>query len=99
MRLPCTKCLHHAACEGGAMYNQDVITQSIISPCLRIERVSLKHEEGYKNFLNPARRAQINKPVSPHLTGPILMIAKYSGVYSQPHPKVHICDNLKQGIR
>ena len=25
MRLPCTKCLHHAACEGGAMYNQDVI--------------------------------------------------------------------------
>ena len=50
MTLPCTKCLHHAACDGGAMYNQDVITQSIISPCLRIERVSLKHEEGYKNF-------------------------------------------------
>ena len=37
MRLPCTKCLHHAACEGGAMYNQDVIMQSIIIPCLQIE--------------------------------------------------------------
>ena len=51
MRLPCTKCLHHAACEGGAMYNQDVITQSIISPCLLIEQSFTEARRRlYKNF-------------------------------------------------
>ena len=48
--------------------------------------------------LNPARRAQIKKLVSPHLTDPSLMMANYSGAYSQPHPKVRICDNLQQGM-
>ena len=80
------------------MYNLDVITQSIISPCLRIERSFTEARRRLQKLLIPARRAQINKPVSPHLTGPILMMAKYSGAYSQPHPKVPI-DNLKQGMR